>query len=191
MRFAFATNNRVVKSIPVLFTPLQFCMNFFVPGAPQMDQLMKSSAQVLRMTWALGVRRVGTGFTRDCGNRVLPNASILWLATRKMVDPLCQCWYIYERYWLCWTPIYWRTGHDLNCDCNFGRDRTYRRRIRKYLKALSKDGSPAAYLFKCRYCGKYGGYSDCDWNIKRNYSIRTLSYPYNHLKAYEKWKKWC
>lgn len=31
-----------------------------------------------------------------------------------------------------------------------------------YLKALSKNGSPTAYLFKCRHCGKFGGYSDCD-----------------------------
>ncbi len=34
--------------------------------------------------------------------------------------------------------------------------------LEKYLKALSKDGSPTAYLFKCRHCSKYGAYSDCD-----------------------------
>jgi uncharacterized protein len=31
-----------------------------------------------------------------------------------------------------------------------------------YMKALSKKGSPSAYLFQCRCCGAYGGYSDCD-----------------------------
>lgn len=32
--------------------------------------------------------------------------------------------------------------------------------LEDYVKALSKNGSPTAYLFKCRHCGKYGGYSD-------------------------------
>lgn len=31
----------------------------------------------------------------------------------------------------------------------------------EYIKSLSKDYGPTAYLFKCRHCGKYGGYSDC------------------------------
>ena len=31
-----------------------------------------------------------------------------------------------------------------------------------YLDALSKTGSPTAYIFKCRHCGGLGGYSDCD-----------------------------
>ncbi|USD19796.1 CbrC family protein [Microbulbifer variabilis] len=31
-----------------------------------------------------------------------------------------------------------------------------------YLSALSKDGSPTAYVFKCSKCGELGGYSDCD-----------------------------
>ena len=31
-----------------------------------------------------------------------------------------------------------------------------------YFDALSKDGSPTAYIFKCRHCGEIGGYSDCD-----------------------------
>lgn len=32
----------------------------------------------------------------------------------------------------------------------------------RYLNALSKDGSPTAYVFKCCKCGELGGYSDCD-----------------------------
>jgi uncharacterized protein CbrC (UPF0167 family) len=32
----------------------------------------------------------------------------------------------------------------------------------EYLQALHKDGSPTAYVFRCRHCGRYGGYSDCD-----------------------------
>jgi len=31
-----------------------------------------------------------------------------------------------------------------------------------YLKALNRDGSPTAYLFRCLHCGSYGGYVDCD-----------------------------
>ena len=31
-----------------------------------------------------------------------------------------------------------------------------------YLRALDRDGSPTAYLFRCLHCGDYGGYSDCD-----------------------------
>ncbi len=34
--------------------------------------------------------------------------------------------------------------------------------LERYLKALSKNGSPTAYLFKCRHCGIFGGYSDYD-----------------------------
>ena len=30
-----------------------------------------------------------------------------------------------------------------------------------YLMALSKDGSPTAYLFRCLHCGRHTGYSDC------------------------------
>lgn len=33
---------------------------------------------------------------------------------------------------------------------------------KEFLDALSKDGSPTAYLFRCGKCGKYGGYVDCD-----------------------------
>jgi uncharacterized protein CbrC (UPF0167 family) len=32
---------------------------------------------------------------------------------------------------------------------------------RGYLSALSKDGGPTAYIFRCLHCGKLGGYSDC------------------------------
>lgn len=32
----------------------------------------------------------------------------------------------------------------------------------RYFKALDKDGSPAAYIFRCLHCGAYGGYSDYD-----------------------------
>ena len=31
-----------------------------------------------------------------------------------------------------------------------------------FLHALSKDGSPTAYLFECIHCGSVGGYQDCD-----------------------------
>ena len=31
-----------------------------------------------------------------------------------------------------------------------------------YVDALSKKGSPTAYVFKCRHCGALGGYSDCN-----------------------------
>lgn len=34
--------------------------------------------------------------------------------------------------------------------------------LRIYLSALNKKGSPTAYLFQCRRCGMYGGYSDYD-----------------------------
>lgn len=34
--------------------------------------------------------------------------------------------------------------------------------MENYIKNLSKDGSPTAYIFRCRHCGKYGGYYDCD-----------------------------
>lgn len=33
---------------------------------------------------------------------------------------------------------------------------------RHFLAALDKDGSPTAYLFRCRHCGELGGYQDCD-----------------------------
>jgi uncharacterized protein CbrC (UPF0167 family) len=32
---------------------------------------------------------------------------------------------------------------------------------RHYLAALDRDHGPTAYLFRCRHCGKFGGYSDC------------------------------
>ena len=32
----------------------------------------------------------------------------------------------------------------------------------RFLKALDKDGSPTAYLFRCSKCGTIGGYQDCD-----------------------------
>ncbi len=32
----------------------------------------------------------------------------------------------------------------------------------RLFKALDKDGSPTAYLFKCCKCGLHGGYQDCD-----------------------------
>ncbi len=32
----------------------------------------------------------------------------------------------------------------------------------EFFNALDKDGSPTAYIFKCRKCGKLGGYQDCD-----------------------------
>jgi uncharacterized protein CbrC (UPF0167 family) len=31
----------------------------------------------------------------------------------------------------------------------------------EYFALLSRDGSPTAYVFKCRHCGRLGGYSDC------------------------------
>lgn len=31
-----------------------------------------------------------------------------------------------------------------------------------YFHALSKDGSPTAYVFRCLHCGRHLGYSDCD-----------------------------
>lgn len=31
-----------------------------------------------------------------------------------------------------------------------------------YLQALSKEQSPTAYIFRCRHCSAFGGYSDCD-----------------------------
>jgi uncharacterized protein CbrC (UPF0167 family) len=30
-----------------------------------------------------------------------------------------------------------------------------------YLRALDRDEGPTAYVFRCRHCGKFGGYSDC------------------------------
>jgi uncharacterized protein CbrC (UPF0167 family) len=32
----------------------------------------------------------------------------------------------------------------------------------EFLGALDKDGSPTAYMFRCRKCGRLGGYQDCD-----------------------------
>jgi uncharacterized protein len=32
----------------------------------------------------------------------------------------------------------------------------------EFFRAIDKDGSPTAYLFKCQKCGQYGGYQDCD-----------------------------
>lgn len=32
----------------------------------------------------------------------------------------------------------------------------------RYFKALNKEGSPTAYIFRCLHCGAYGGYSDYD-----------------------------
>lgn len=31
---------------------------------------------------------------------------------------------------------------------------------KQYFESLEKDGEPTAYLFRCRHCGAYGGYSD-------------------------------
>ena len=31
----------------------------------------------------------------------------------------------------------------------------------EYLDALDRDHGPTAYVFRCRHCGKLGGYSDC------------------------------
>jgi uncharacterized protein CbrC (UPF0167 family) len=30
-----------------------------------------------------------------------------------------------------------------------------------YLASLNRDHGPTAYVFRCRHCGRYGGYSDC------------------------------
>ena len=30
-----------------------------------------------------------------------------------------------------------------------------------YWRALDRDGQPTAYVFRCRHCGAFGGYSDC------------------------------
>ncbi|MGY2892906.1 CbrC family protein [Deinococcus sp. UYEF24] len=32
----------------------------------------------------------------------------------------------------------------------------------KFRRALSRDGSPTAYVFRCLHCGAYGGYTDTD-----------------------------
>ncbi len=32
----------------------------------------------------------------------------------------------------------------------------------EFLAALDKDGSPTAYVFRCRKCGQLGGYQDCN-----------------------------
>jgi uncharacterized protein CbrC (UPF0167 family) len=32
----------------------------------------------------------------------------------------------------------------------------------EYFQALDREGSPTAYVFRCRHCGAHGGYSDCD-----------------------------
>lgn len=32
----------------------------------------------------------------------------------------------------------------------------------EYFAALDKEGSPTAYVFRCRKCGQLGGFSDCD-----------------------------
>jgi len=32
----------------------------------------------------------------------------------------------------------------------------------EFLRALDKDGSPTAYIFRCTKCGELGGYQDCD-----------------------------
>jgi hypothetical protein len=31
-----------------------------------------------------------------------------------------------------------------------------------FYERLDKDGSPTAYVFRCRRCGVLGGYSDCE-----------------------------
>ena len=31
-----------------------------------------------------------------------------------------------------------------------------------FFRALDRDGSPTAYVFRCLHCGKYGAYQDCD-----------------------------
>ncbi len=33
--------------------------------------------------------------------------------------------------------------------------------VMDYLRALSRDAGPTAYLFRCLHCGQIGGYSDC------------------------------
>jgi uncharacterized protein CbrC (UPF0167 family) len=30
-----------------------------------------------------------------------------------------------------------------------------------YFRTLDRDHGPTAYVFRCRHCGKLGGYSDC------------------------------
>ena len=32
----------------------------------------------------------------------------------------------------------------------------------RFFAALKRDGSPTAYLFRCRHCGQWGGYQDAD-----------------------------
>lgn len=32
--------------------------------------------------------------------------------------------------------------------------------LSKYLQSLDRDTGPTAYLFRCRHCGRWGGYSD-------------------------------
>ena len=32
----------------------------------------------------------------------------------------------------------------------------------EFFAALDKEGSPTAYMFRCRKCGQLGGYQDCD-----------------------------
>jgi uncharacterized protein CbrC (UPF0167 family) len=32
----------------------------------------------------------------------------------------------------------------------------------EFFRALARDGSPAAYLFRCLHCGQFGGYTDSD-----------------------------
>jgi len=32
---------------------------------------------------------------------------------------------------------------------------------REYYRSMDKDHGPTAYVFRCRHCGKIGGYSDC------------------------------
>jgi uncharacterized protein len=34
--------------------------------------------------------------------------------------------------------------------------------LNAFMCALDKDAGPSAYIFRCRHCGKLGGYSDCD-----------------------------
>jgi hypothetical protein len=30
-----------------------------------------------------------------------------------------------------------------------------------YFRSLDRNGSPTAYVFRCRHCGAFGGYQDC------------------------------
>jgi uncharacterized protein CbrC (UPF0167 family) len=32
----------------------------------------------------------------------------------------------------------------------------------EFFAALDREGSPAAYLFRCLHCGRFGGYTDSD-----------------------------